>query len=169
MSAFDLTVPQFIHTLTSLNNILDKAAAHADHRKFDSKNYLGLRLAPDMLPFTKQVQIACDSAKGIVRLAGLEVPKHEDNEQSLSELKERVQKTIAVLQGLKREQFEGWEKKAINLNFPKGKKLPANEWLPQMVIPNLFFHVSIAYAILRSAGVEIGKYDYLGSVKFQDQ
>lgn len=167
--AFDLTVNQFIHTLTNLNTFIDKAAAHADHRKFDSNNFVGLRLAPDMLPFSKQIQIACDSAKGIVRLAGQEVPKHEDTEQTLAELKERVKKTIGVLQSLKRESFEGWEKKMINLNFPKGKKLPAGEWVPQMVLPNFFFHVNIAYAILRAAGVELGKGDYLGAIKFQDQ
>ncbi len=169
MSTFDLTVPQFIHTLKNLNSILDKAAAHADHRKFDANNYLTLRLAPDMLPFTKQVQIACDSAKGIVRLAGQEVPKHDDTETTLAELKERVKKTIAVLEGLKPAQFEGWEKLSINLNFPKGKKLQASEWLPKMVIPNFFFHVSMAYAILRAAGVEIGKNDFLGERNLQDQ
>lgn len=169
MSTFDLTVPQFIHTLKNLNTILEKATAHADHRKFDSNNYLSLRLAPDMLPFTKQVQIACDSAKGIVRLAGQDVPKHDDTETTLPELRERIKKTIAVLEALKPAQFEGWEKRTINLNFPKGKKLPATEWLPQMVIPNFFFHVGMAYALLRSAGVEIGKSDYLGAVKYQDQ
>lgn len=166
-TAFELSVSQFTRTLTNLDTILEKAAAQADTKKYDVNNLLTMRLAPDMLPFTKQIQIACDAAKGVVRLAGQEVPRFEDNETTLPQLRERIQKTLTVLRGLNPENFEGWEKIVVNVPFPKGKTLPANQWLPMMAIPNFYFHTSMAYALLRSNGIEIGKGDYLGPINFQ--
>ena len=167
MTVYEITVPQFIKTLSNLSTILDKASAFADTRKFDSKVLLSSRLAPDMLPFTKQIQIACDSAKGVVaRLAGQEPPKHEDNETTIAELKARIDKTITFLKTIKPEHFQGAEKRVIPIGWMPGKGLIARDFLAQMAIPNFYFHATAAYAILRHNGLEIGKGDFLGHLEF---
>jgi hypothetical protein len=143
----------------------DKAEAHAAARKFDAANYLGLRLAPDMLPLTRQIQIASDTAKGaMARLAGQEVPKWEDNEASLADLRVRVKKTIDYVMSFERGQIDGSEAREITIPTRSGDplKFDGESYLKHFVLPNFFFHLTTAYALLRHAGVEVGKGDYLG-------
>lgn len=166
---YEFTVPQFIKVLNNLSAILDKAAAYADSKKFDSKVLLNSRLAPDQFAFIRQVQIASDTAKGIAaRLSGQEPPKYEDNEQTIPELKERIKKTVTYLSSLKKESFDGWEKRMVAIPFMPGKGVIGAEYVPQMGVPNFYFHVTTAYAILRHNGVALGKNDYLGQINFQD-
>jgi hypothetical protein len=156
----------FIHSLGSLAAILDKGAASAAARKFDSAVLVNSRLAPDMLPLSKQVQIACDVAKNsIARLAGVEPPRFEDNEKTLEELKARVSKTIDYLRSFAPGALEGSEDRDI--------KVPAGErtlefkglvFVQRWAIPNVFFHITTAYNILRHNGVDIGKRDFLGNI-----
>jgi len=153
-----------IRTLTNLRAILEKAAAHAEAREIDPSVLVNARLYPDMLPLSAQVQIATDNAKGSVsRLAGLEPPKYEDNETTLAELVARLDKTIALLKTFRPEQIDGSEDKTITLKVPNRtltfKGMP---YLLEYALPNIYFHVVTAYAILRHNGVELGKMDYMG-------
>jgi uncharacterized protein len=164
MSMSQASVPVFKHILSNLSHILDKGAAHAEARKFDQANLLTYRLAPDMLPFTKQIQIACDAAKiGAARIAGMEWPKNEDNEASFADLKARIQKTLDFLATIPADKLDGTEDK--ELTIPTGRdtsrQMKAQDYLRFWVLPNVFFHVTTAYAILRHNGVELGKSDYL--------
>lgn len=159
------SVPVFVRMFGNTLAWLDKAQAHADARKFDSANYLGLRLAPDMLPLTRQVQIATDGAKGCVaRLAGLEVPKWEDNEASLDDLRARLRRASDYVQTFTAQQFEGSESREIVLPMRTGDPLrfSGENYLRHFVLPNLYFHSTTTYALLRHAGVELGKRDFLG-------
>ncbi|MDE2146629.1 MAG: DUF1993 domain-containing protein [Burkholderiales bacterium] len=159
------SVPVFVRQLGCLLTWLDKAEQHAQARKFDPVNYLGLRLAPDMLPLTRQIQIATDGAKGCVaRLAGLEVPKWDDNEATLDDLRARVRKTIDYVQSVPAAQFEGSEDRVVVLPVRSGEPLrfDGESYLKHFVLPNFFFHVTTTYALLRHAGVELGKRDFLG-------
>jgi hypothetical protein len=149
-----------------LSAIIDKAAAYAEAKKLEPTTLLHARLFPDMFPLTRQVQITCDTAKGAAaRLAGIEIPKHEDNETTLPELKQRIAKTLDFIKGIKASQLEGAEGRSIEM---KGQNRTLNftgtSYLTQFVLPNFYFHESIAYAILRHNGVEVGKFDYLGAV-----
>ena len=160
------SVPVFVRMLGNMLNWLDKAEAHAAARKFDSVNYLGLRLAPDMLPFSRQIQIATDGAKGCVaRLAGIEVPKWEDTEATLADLRARVLKTIDYVQTFTAEQIDGSEAREILLPTRQGDPLrfSGEAFLKHFVLPNFYFHATTTYALLRHAGVELGKRDYLGA------
>lgn len=160
------SAPIFVRTLTSLLVWLDKAQAHADARKFDASNFLGLRLAPDMLPFTRQIQITTDGVKGcMARLAGQEIPKWDDTEASLDELRARVRKTIAYVQSFSAAQIDGTEDKEILLPTRQGDPLrySGEFYLKHYVLPNFFFHATTTYALLRHGGVELGKRDYLGA------
>lgn len=161
---YDASVSVFNRTLTALSAILDKAAAHAETKGFDPANLLNARLAPDMFALTRQVQIACDTAKGAsARLAGLEVPKHEDSEVTFAELKARITKTLAFVNGIPAAAFAGSEDRTVALPMRKQTlEFPGRTYLFEHALPNLFFHVTTAYAILRHNGVEIGKGDYLG-------
>ena len=164
LSMHSASAPVFVQMLGNMDAWLDKAAAHAEVKKFDTSVYLTLRLAPDMLPFPKQIQIASDSAKGCVaRLAGVEIPKYEDNEASLAELKERIAKTIAFVESVPAENFAGSETRAIEL--PQRNREPlrfdGEAYLKHFALPNFFFHVNMTYALLRHAGVDLGKLDYL--------
>ena len=165
ISMYQASVPRFINMLNNLSAILDKAQAHAEARKFDPAVLTTGRLFPDMLPMARQVQIACDGAKGAVaRLAGAEIPKHEDTEQTFAELKARIAKTIAFVQSLKPAQLEGTEDKEIVLKLgAKEVRFNGMQYLLGHALPNFYFHVVIAYDILRHNGVEIGKRDYLGN------
>ena len=168
ISMYQASAPVFIRMLTNLSAILDKAQAHADAKKFDSANYLGARLAPDMLPFTKQVQIACDAAKGaMARLAGVEIPKHPDTETSITGLKARIAAVIDYVKSFKPEQIDGTEAKEIIIKLgPKQDRIltfTGLSFLQGFAIGNLYFHVTTAYALLRHMGVEVGKTDYLGA------
>jgi hypothetical protein len=152
--------------LENLAAWFDKAEAHAQARKFDSGVYLGARLAPDMLPFLKQIQIACDTAKfGAARLAGEQAPKFEDSETTLAELRERIRKTIDYLQSLPAARIDGSEARDIVIPRRDGSiTLKGETYLKHYALPNLFFHATTAYALLRHNGVELGKSDFLGTL-----
>jgi hypothetical protein len=167
MSMYEASIPTFLHTLRSLRAILEKGAAYAEARKFDPVVLAQSRLFPDMLPLTRQIQIASDAAKGAAaRLTGTEPPKWEDNETTLADLIARVDKTIDYLQGFKAAQFEGSDTRTITINTPRASfTFPGLIFLRHWAIPNFFFHVTTAYNLLRHNGVEIGKADYLGRVQ----
>lgn len=162
-------VPQFSKMLNNLSALLDKAQAFADQKKFDPANLLNARLAPDQFHFTRQVQIACDSAKTYVaRLTDLKAPVFEDKEATISELKERIRNTIAFLETTKPEHFKGWETRKTTNPRREGKYLPGDEFAFQHAIPNFYFHLTTAYSILRHNGLDIGKKDYLGEIRWRD-
>ena len=166
LTMYSASVPVFVRMLGNMLNWLDKAEAHAKARKFDSGNYLGLRLAPDMLPFNRQIQIASDGAKGCVaRLAGVEVPKWDDSETSMAELRLRVLRTSDYVQTFSAEQIDGSEGREILLPTRQGDPLryDGESYLKHYVLPNFYFHATTTYALLRHAGVELGKRDYLGA------
>ena len=165
ISMFQASVPRLINALNNLSHILDKAQAHIDAKKIDASALIQFRLYPDMLNFTRQVQIASDTAKGVVaRLAGVEIPNYEDNEQSIADLKARIAKTIAFIQGFKPEQIDGTEDKdIITKRGEKETHYKGMQFLLGHAIPNVYFHITTAYAILRHNGVEVGKRDYLGN------
>lgn len=167
LSMHSASVPIFVRTLGNLLGWLDKAEAHAAAKKFDPNVLLSTRLAPDMLPFTKQIQIACDAAKfGVARLAGVEAPKFEDNETTMAELRERVRKTIDYVQSVPADKVDGSDDRQVNVPRRDGTLTLAGEaYLKHYVLPNFFFHVTTAYALLRHNGVDLGKADYLGSFK----
>jgi hypothetical protein len=164
MSMYSASVPVFQHMLRNLSHILDRAEAHVQARKIDPAALTTFRLAPDMLPFTRQVLIACDAAKnGVARLAGSEAPKFEDNESTFAELKARIAKTLEYLATVPAGALDGKEDREIT--FPVGREstrtMKAEAYLTTWVLPNFFFHVTTSYAILRHNGVELGKADYL--------
>jgi hypothetical protein len=168
ISMSSASLPVFTSTLGNLSHILDKAQAHVEARKFDPVALLQFRLAPDMLPFTRQVLIACDAAKnGVARLSGVEAPKFEDQEATFPELKARIQKTLDYLARVAPERLDGTEQKDIT--FPVGREttrtMKGEAYLKHWALPNFFFHVTMAYAILRHNGVELGKADYLAGNK----
>ncbi len=165
ISMYQASVPRFVSILGNLSNILDKAQAHVDAKKIDETALTNYRLFPDMLSFTKQIQIACDSAKGVVaRLAGVEIPVFEDNEKTLAELKARIAKTQAFLQSVTAAQIDGTEDKGIVVKRgDKETHYKGMQFLLGHALPNFYFHVTTAYAILRHNGVELGKRDYLGN------
>lgn len=165
ITMYAASAPIFIRMLNNLIGWIDKAQAHAQARQFDSLNYLGLRLAPDMLPFSRQIQIASDAAKAcMARLAGAEVPRWGDNEATLAELRARVQKTIDYVQSFAAARIDGSEGRQITVPMHVGDPLvfSGETYLQHFALPNFFFHVTTAYALLRHGGVEIGKTDYLG-------
>ena len=165
ISMYQASVPRFVNILGNLSNILDKTQAHVDAKKLDSATLTAYRLFPDMLPMTKQVQIACDTAKGVVaRLAGVEIPAYEDNEKTLADLKARIAKTIAFIQTVTPVQIDGSEDKEIVIKRgDKETHYKGMQFLLGHALPNFYFHVTTAYNILRHNGVEIGKRDYLGN------
>ncbi len=167
LSMYQSSIPVFIRLFDALTAILDKAAAHAAAKKFDTSVYLTMRLAPDMLTFAHQIRIASDNAKGCAaRLAGVEPPKFADEEKTLDELKERLAKTSAYLKTLKPEQFNGSETRAITLEMRSGTlHFNGLDYLLNFGLPNVYFHVTTAYNLLRHAGVDIGKKDFLGKIQ----
>ena len=166
ISMYQASAPRFANTLRNLSAILDKAQAHAEAKKIDPAALNQARLFPDMFPFTRQVQIACDTAKGAVaRLAGLEVPKHEDTEQTFAELKARIAKTLDFIESIGAGKIDGSEDKEIVLQMRSGeRRLKGMQYLLGSAYPNFYFHVTTAYNILRHNGVEIGKRDFLGTI-----
>lgn len=166
LSVHHSSVSAYVVTLNAFSAILDKAVEHAAAKKFDSSVYLSLRIRPDMLAFARQVQIFCDNAKNTsARLAGVEAPKYEDNEASIAELKARIHKTVEYIKSL--------DAKAIDASatheivFPLGPnkmKMHGANYLLHFALPNYYFHLTTAYDLLRYAGVEIGKRDFLGAV-----
>lgn len=165
---FELTVPQFTKMLRNLSAVLDKAAVFAETKKVSAEVLLNSRLAVDQFPLTRQVQIACDTAKlATARLTGKEAPVHDDSEKTLSELQARIAQTIAFLGTLSKSDFQGSEERKISQPRWEGKYLSGHEYALQHALPNLYFHVTTAYSILRHLGVEIGKKDYLGEMPFK--
>lgn len=160
------SVPVFKQMLGSLVSILEKAETYADDRKIDPAVLLQLRLFPDMLPLVRQVQIACDFAKGVTaRLAGAEVPAYDDTEQTIEQLKVRVERTIAFVDSFDASRFEGAEEREIvtRPGTPKERRFSGQDYLLTYGLPQFFFHVTTAYALLRHNGLEIGKRDYMGA------
>jgi uncharacterized protein len=164
ISMYLASAPRFANTLKNLSAILDKAQAHYEAKKYDASALMTYRLFPDMFTFTRQIQAACDTAKGAVaRLAGVEVPKHEDTEQTIAELKTRIAKTIDFINTIKPGQVEGSEEKEIVLKMRSGEvKFKGMQYLLGHALPNFYFHATTAYNILRHNGVELGKRDYIG-------
>lgn len=166
ISMYQASIPPIIRTLTNLREILRKAANHAEVKKIDPSVLVNARLYPDMFPLARQIQIATDNAKGSAsRLAGVQPPKYEDNETTVAELVARIDKTIALLQSFTPEQINGSEDQTITL--PMHDRTITFKGLPYLVdyvLPNIYFHVTTAYAILRHNGVEIGKKDFLGKI-----
>ena len=163
---YQLTVPQFHKMLDNLSAILQKAAAYADSKKFDVSVLLNSRLAPDQFALIRQVQIACDFAKSVpARLAGADVPAYDDSEQSFAELQARIAKTLAFIDGLDAAAFEGSEERTILLRpgTPKERSISGQGYLLNYGLPQFFFHVTTAYALLRHNGVEVGKKDFMGA------
>jgi hypothetical protein len=160
-------VPVFVRTLGNLSAILDKAVRWAEAKKIDPAVLVNARLAPDMFALARQVQIASDAAKGCAaRLAGLEVPSFPDTEATLPELQARIKKTIDFVQSIKPAQIDGSEDKTINLKVgPREMSFKGQAYLLGFVLPNLYFHVTTAYAILRHNGLDVGKADFLGNIQ----
>ncbi len=165
ISMYLASAPRFVAALGNLSNLLDKAQAHVDAKKIDPAVLPNFRLFPDMLPLKSQVQIACDTAKGAVaRIAGIEIPKFEDDETTLADLKARIAKTIAFVQTVTPAQLDGTEDREIVIRRgEKETRYTGMQFLLGHAIPNVYFHVTTAYNILRHNGVEIGKRDYLGN------
>ena len=169
MNLYQLTVPQFIRVLGQVQRWLDKAEAHAAAKKFDVETLLTARLAPDMFPLLRQLQSISDSSKGnAARLAGITAPSFPDTEKTLPEIRERLQKTVAFLESLKPEQFEGAEDRTITLPFLPGKGIKGCDYIVTFGLPNFYFHATTAYNILRHNGVDVGKMDFIGAAPFFD-
>jgi len=164
LTMYQASIPAFVRMLGNLSAILDKAAAHAEAKKIDPAVFINARLAPDMFPLSRQVQIATDMVKGCAaRLAGIEVPSYEDNESTFAELQARIAKTKEFLQTVSAAQIDGSEERQITLKFgSKELNFLGQAYLLDFVIPNFHFHLTTTYAILRHNGVEIGKKDYVG-------
>jgi hypothetical protein len=167
VSLYEVSIPIFVLSLNNLDAILDKAAAHAEAKKVGPNVLPSTRLIADMLPLSAQIQIACDTVKGAAaRLAGLDIPKHEDTEATIADLKARVAKTLAFIKSIKPEQLLNAETREIVLQFPQTTmKFTGLNYLTNFVLPNFFFHITMVYALLRKNGVELGKRDFLGPIQ----
>lgn len=164
LSIYDATIPPLKRTLSNLAAILEKGEQYADAKKVEHQVLLNSRLFVDMYPLTRQVQIATDMSKGAgARLAAIEIPKYEDNETSFAELQARIAKTIAFLDSINPQQLEGAESREITITIRKADiKFSGQDYLLKWVLPNVYFHVTTAYNILRHNGVELAKQDFLG-------
>ena len=169
MNLYEHCIPQFKKMLGILERWLELAVANADRRKFDPNVFVNARLAPDMFPLARQIGSACDTAKFTpARITGKDAPKHADNEQTLDELRARIKDVIAYLDGYTAKDLEGLETKVIAPPSLRGKSVIAKDYVIEMQVPNFYFHVCMAYAILRHNGVELGKLDFLGSLPLRD-
>lgn len=166
ISMYTASVPRLINGLSNLSHILGKAQAHAEAKNIDPVIFANMRLYPDMFPLSRQVQIACDVSKGLAaRLAGVDIPAHEDTEKDLKDLQARIAKTIAFLETFKPEQIDGTEDKDIVIKRgDKEMRYKGMQFLLGHGLPNLHFHTTTTYSMLRASGVEIGKADYLGKI-----
>jgi uncharacterized protein len=164
LSMYEACVPVYSRALKALAAILTKAEAHAEARKIDPSVFLTARLAPDMYPLTKQVQVVSDGAKGTAaRLTGLEVPSFPDTETSFAELQARIKKTLDFIESVPSAAFDGAETRQVTLSSPRGSlSFTGKDFLLNFGLPNLYFHVTTAYNILRHNGVELGKGDFIG-------
>ena len=169
MSYYEYTVPQFIRILGQAKVWLDKAETHATNKSFAADTLLTARLAPNQFAFARQIQILTDNTKGAAaRLAGVQPPPFADDEKTITELRARIDKTIAFLETLTPAQFEGAAERPITLPFWAGKAMTGADYLTRFALPNLYFHAVTAYAILRHNGVDIGKTDFLGDIPLYD-
>jgi hypothetical protein len=161
---YQASAPRFTNLLRNLSVLLDKAEAHCAAKKIEPAALTTFRLYPDMFPLTRQVQIACDTAKGAVaRLAGADIPKHEDTEQTFAELKARIAKTVDFIESVPAAKVDGTEEKEIVLAMRSGeRRFKGMQYLLGFAYPNFYFHVTTAYNILRHNGVELGKMDFIG-------
>src|ERR1700756_969068 len=161
---------QCTQTLKNLETWLDKAEQHAAARDFEVGVLMTCRLAPDMKPFIYQVQSACDYVKAAAAwLSGQTPPQHEDNEQTIHEVRARIRKTVAFAESVTEAQYAGAAERKVGLSWAPGKVLGGEDYLLQMTIPNVYFHVVMAFAILRHNGVDIGKMDFLGPINWVDR
>jgi hypothetical protein len=163
---YQASIPVFVRALTNLAAVLEKGAAFAEAKKIDPSILVSARLAPDMHPLARQIQIATDGVKGCAaRLAGIDIPSYADTESTFPELQERIAKTIAFIQSISAAQIDGSEERTVSLKIRnKDLSFAGQPYLLNFVLPNLYFHASVAYAILRHNGVEIGKMDFLGKL-----
>ena len=165
---YDLTIPQFSKTLQNMIHMLDLGVKHAETKKFEFDVLLNSRLAPDQFNLIRQIQISCDTAKLCAsRMTGKEAPKHEDNEKTLSEVKTRIEQVIRYLHTFSKADFTGSEEKRISQPRWEGQYLTGYDYVLHHAVPNFYFHITTAYAILRHNGVEVGKKDYLGELPFK--
>lgn len=165
MTMHSAFIPVAVRTLNSLSAILGKAAAHCEARQINPGAFLQARIFPDMFPLTRQVQIATDMVKGgAARLAGVEIPRYEDEETTFEELRERLARTVKFLESIQPAQIDGKEEAVISLTL-RGRPVEfrGQAYLTDYVLPNMYFHVTTAYNLLRQGGVEIGKRDFLGA------
>lgn len=166
ISMYQASIPAYIRALNNLSNILTKAQANAESRKIDLGVFVNARLAPDMFPLSRQIQITTDVIKGgIARLAGSEIPSYADTETTFDELQARIKKTITFIQSFKPAQIDGSEEKPIALKVGgRDLNFTGLDYLLNFITPNVYFHITATYAILRHNGVDLGKGDYLGSM-----
>jgi hypothetical protein len=168
MNLYDATVPIFTKLLSNVDKWLDKAAAHADARKFEIDVLAGARLAPDQYAFVRQIQSACDQAKfTVAKLTGKEPPAHPDTEKTIAELRTRIRTIVDYLATFKREDFTGAEERACSHSWMGGKSVPGGDYLHHFALPNFHFHLTTAYSILRHNGVPVGKMDYIVDLPFR--
>ena len=154
--------------LKNLDGWIDKAVEFAAHKKFDANTLLQSRLAPDMLPLLRQIQLACDHAKGAAaRASGKEVPSHPDTEQTIAELKQRITTVTTYIDTFTAKDFDGCDERSVTMPRWEGKSLTATHFLIDYAYPNFYFHLTTAYALLRHAGVDIGKRDYIGTLPWR--
>ena len=166
---FYQVIAQCTQNLRNLETCLDKAEQHAAAKAFDVRVLMTSRLAPDQHPFKYQIQSACDYVKAAAAwLSGQVPPPHEDDEQTFDELRERIRKSVAFVESVKAEQYAGAAERTVRLSWAPGKVIGGVDYLLQMTIPNTFFHITMAYAILRHNGVDVGKMDYLGAINLVD-
>jgi hypothetical protein len=165
LSVYDVTVPPLVIRLKALSAILDKATAYAEHKKFDPKALLEARLFPNMFPLLRQIQVACDMAKGgVARLAGVDAPKFEDTESTFEELKARIAKTIDFIESVQPAQLLNAESRTVTMTFPSSSlSFKGVDFLNDFALPNFYFHLSMSYALLRQAGLDVGKRDFLSA------
>lgn len=171
MNLYAATVPQFKRILQNLERWLDKTATFAAGKKFDPNTLLAARLAPDQFSLVRQIQSSCDQCKlTVARLTAKDPPKHPDTEQTFDELRKRLHSVITYLDSFKPADFEGAAERLISLPFfPEGKGMTGADYLVERQLPNVYFHTSMVYAILRHNGVDVGKDDFIGQVTYKDK
>ena len=168
MNVYELTIPVFLKTLSTVERCIDKAIESAEQRSFDPEVLMQARLAPDQFPFLRQVTAACDTAKwAAATLAGKEGPSHPDTETTIVELRARLQTVRTYLESFGPEDYAGAEERACTHSWMQGRSMRGSDYVNEFVLPNFYFHVSLAYAILRHNGVPLGKIDYLGGLTLQ--
>jgi hypothetical protein len=156
--------------LNNLDTWIEKGVAHAKAKSFDPNVLLAMRLAPDQYPLLRQVQSSCDNAKFLAaRLTGKEAPKHPDTEQTVDEIRARIRTCVTHLDTFKASDFDGAETRVVTLPFMEGKVISGSDYLTEMALPNFYFHLTTAYAILRHSGVPLAKFDYIGSLNVRDK